>query len=125
MTRARSLAIILCFLLASTAFAQSKGNGRINGKILDDQGKPAAGVQVRAMKSGDATVLEAKTNDKGEWQLQNMAAGEWNFEFAKEGFDPQRMAVKIADNRNPPIDMKLTKAAAVDPNAELQAGMQK
>src|SRR4029453_4585941 len=32
------------------------------------------------------------------------------------------MALELT-NRNPPIDMKLTKAPVVDPNAELQAGM--
>ena len=42
MTRARNAAfILLCVLLAASASAQSKGNARINGKILDDQGKPA------------------------------------------------------------------------------------
>ena len=53
-----------------------------------------------------------------------MATGNWNFEFLKEGFEPQRMTLEL-ENRNPPIDMKLTKAAAIDPNAELQAGMAK
>jgi predicted Zn-dependent protease len=125
-TKARSLGVILfCLSLAAAASAQSKGTGRINGKILDDQGKPALNVQVRATRAGDSLVLEAKTNDKGEWSLQNMAAGQWNFEFIKEGFDPQRVQVEIADNRNPPIEMKLTKTVAVDPNVELQAEMKK
>ena len=137
MTRARIITSVLltmrltalmlfCVLLAAGASAQSKGNGRINGKILDDQGKPAQNVQVRASRTGDALIMEAKTNEKGEWSLQGMAPGQWNFEFVKEGFDPQRMQVQIADNRNPPIDMKLTKAApAVDPNVELQTEMKK
>jgi predicted Zn-dependent protease len=127
-SNARLMAFILaCVFLAAGASAQPQGNGRINGKILDDQGKPAANVQVRATKAGESVALEAKTNDKGEWSLQGMAAGQWNFEFQKEGFDPQRMQVQIAENRNPPIDMKLTKAppAAVDPNVEIQAEMKK
>jgi predicted Zn-dependent protease len=126
MTRARNAALILlCVLFAASASAQPKGNARINGKILDDQGKPAQAVLVRAVKVGDPTPVEAKTNDKGEWTLNGLATGEWNFEFVKEGFDPQRMTVQIAANRNPPIDMKLTKAApAVDPNVELKTAMQ-
>jgi predicted Zn-dependent protease len=123
MTRVRNTALILfCVLFAAIASAQSKGNARVNGKILDDEGKPAAGVLVRAIKAGDAAPVEIKTNDKGEWKLENLAAGNWNFEFLKEGFDPQRMSLELT-NRNPPIEMKLTKTAAVDPNAELQAGM--
>jgi len=120
MTRARNAALILlCLLLAAPAFAQG-GKGRINGKILDDQGKPAKGVMVRATPPTGAP-LQAVTNEKGEWKLENMAAGQWNFEFGLNGFDPQRMAVTIADKNNPPIEMKLTKA--VDPNVELQAKM--
>jgi tetratricopeptide (TPR) repeat protein len=108
------------------AVASAQGNGRINGKILDDQGKPAQDVQVRAVKSGESAIKDTKTNDKGEWSMAGLAAGQWNFEFVKAGYDPQRMTVQVAENRNPPIDMKLTKAApAVDPNVEIQAEMKK
>jgi predicted Zn-dependent protease len=58
--------------------------------------------------------------------MQGLSGGQWNFEFIKEGFDSQRMQVQIAENRNPPIEMKLTKAApAVDPNVEVQTEMKK
>ena len=125
MMRARNTVLMLvCVLFAASAWAQSKGNARVNGKILDDQGKPASAVLVRAIKAGEPTPVEVKTNDKGEWKLEGLATGNWNFEFLKEGFEPQRMTLEL-ENRNPPIDMKLTKAAAVDPNAELQAGMAK
>ncbi len=116
--------ILLCVLFAASASAQPKGNARLTGKILDDLGKPASAVVVRAVKVGDSQVMEAKTNDKGEWSMPGLTAGSWNFEFIKDGFDSQRMTVQVTENRNPPIDMKLTKAApAVDPNVELQAGM--
>src|SRR5262245_22566770 len=120
MTRARNGALILlCLLLAAPAWAQ--GRGRINGKIFDDTGQPAKGAVVRAVKADGGPPLQAVANDKGEWKLENMAAGQWNFEFGLEGFDPQRMTVAITEKSNPPIDMKLTKA--VDPNIELQAKM--
>ena len=127
MTRARNAALILLcvFLTAASAWAQSKGNAKINGKILDDLGKPAPGVVVRALKAGDQTAMEATTNDKGEWTIEKIAAGQWNLEFLKDGFEPQRMALEVTDKKNAPVDMKLTKAVAVDPNAELQAAMQK
>ena len=126
MTRARFAALfLLCCVFAAAASAGQKGNGRINGKILDETGKPAQDVQVRAVKAGDPLIMEAKTNDKGEWSMQGLSGGQWNFEFVKAGYDPQRMTVQIAENRNPPIDMKLTKAAAVDPNVELQNEMKK
>jgi predicted Zn-dependent protease len=122
MSRVRHAALIVfCLLFAATAWAQPKG--RINGKIVDDQGKPAPNVVVRASRAGDAAVMEAKTNDKGEWEIRNLAVGQWNFEFGKDGFEPQRMTVAVAENRNPPIEMKLT--VAVDPNVEIQAEVKK
>lgn len=125
MRNRRTLAfILLCLSLATRVWAQ--GTGRINGKIVDDTGKPAQNVQIRAQRAGDPLVMDARTNDKGEWQMQNMTAGKWTFEFMKEGFDLQRMEVAIAETRNPAIDLKLTKAAPVaDPNVEIQAEMQK
>jgi predicted Zn-dependent protease len=127
MTHARKLALILlCLSLATSVWAQAKGNGRINGKIVDDQGKPAQNVQIRGMRAGDALVIEARTNDKGEWQVSNLAAGKYTFEFMKEGFDLQRVEVAITENRNAPIEMKLSKAApTVDPNVEIQAEVAK
>jgi predicted Zn-dependent protease len=127
MTRARNATLtFLLALLAASVSAQPTGRGRINGKILDDQGKPAQDVQVRAVKVGETLTLEAKTNSKGEWVLNGLAGGQWNFEFVKNGYDSQRMTVAITEDRNPPIDMKLTKAAAaVDPNAELQDELKK
>src|SRR5262245_562052 len=121
MMRARNAALLLfCLFLAGPAVAQPRG--RVQGKILDDQGKPAAGVEVHATRTGEPAPTVAKTNEKGEWQMQ-LAVGDWNLEFVRPGFDPQRMAVKVADGRNPPIEMKLTKA--VDPNVELQEQMKK
>ena len=56
--------------------------------------------------------------------MNDLATGEWNLEFVKDGYETQRMGLQITENRNPPIDMKLTKAApAVDPNVELQTAM--
>jgi predicted Zn-dependent protease len=116
--------ILLCWSLAAGVSAQ--GKARVNGKILDDTGKPAQNVKIRAQRAGDSLVQEATTNDKGEWQMQNMTAGKWTFEVMKEGFDLQRMEVAVAETRNPPIDVKLTKAAPmVDPNVEIQGEMQK
>ncbi len=127
MTRVRNATLtLLIALLAASVCAQPTGRGRINGKILDDQGKPAPDVQVRAVKVGETLTLEAKTNSKGEWSLNGLAGGQWNFEFVKNGFDSQRMTVQVTEDRNPPIDMKLTKAApAVDPNVELQDELKK
>ena len=70
--------IVLSLALAATAAAQSRGNLRSSGRVLDGDGKPVADAQVRAAKKGEAQpeVITAKTNDKGEYSLNGLAAGE-------------------------------------------------
>jgi predicted Zn-dependent protease len=107
------------------AAEQARGSARIAGKILDDQGQPAADVEINAIKKGESMILRAKTNAKGEWSIPGMAAGEWNLEIVKAGYDPQRITVQVSEmDRNPPIDVKLTKPAP-DPNVEFQAELKK
>jgi predicted Zn-dependent protease len=112
-------------LVAAVAAAQVRGSARIGGKVVDDQGQPAADVEISAVKKGESMVLRAKSNAKGEWSIPGMAAGEWNLEIVKAGYDPQKITVQVSEmDRNPAIDVKLTKPAP-DPNAELQAELKK
>ncbi|HXW08916.1 MAG TPA: tetratricopeptide repeat protein [Vicinamibacterales bacterium] len=121
MKRRRIPAFILACLLAAgaAASAQSRGNGRIEGKVEDDQGQPAEGVVIRALMKGQTDVVQAKTNNKGEWRLNNLGAGDWTIEFLQEGFEPNRIEVTLGPNeRKPPITVAL--ARPVDPTVEIQ-----
>jgi predicted Zn-dependent protease len=126
MTRARHLALILLLLYCAVGLAaQTRGQGRIAGKVLDDSGKPAADVQVRALKQGESQEMRTNTNEKGEWALNGIAGGQWNLEFNKAGFDSQRVTIQVSETeRNPAIELKLSKPAP-DPNVEIQAELKK
>src|SRR5688572_14294273 len=115
------LAWALAFGVASAGAQQTRGEARIAGKILDDQKKPVQGVVITA-KLGDATPpLQAKSNNRGEWSITNMAGGQWQVEFTKEGFAPQRATVDLKpDDRITSVEVILAKAAP-DPNIEIQA----
>jgi predicted Zn-dependent protease len=120
--------LVACLLLASvSASAQVRGEGRISGKVVDEQGQPVADVQVRANKIGETQPLQSKTNNKGDWSINGMASGQWSLEFVKEGFDTARTTFMLDETgRMPPINVKLAKLApAVDPNAEIQAEIQR
>jgi predicted Zn-dependent protease len=115
--------IVACLLLASVAAAQVRGEGRISGKVVDEQGQSVGDVQVRANKVGETQPLQAKTNNRGDWSLNGLASGQWNLEFVKDGFDTARTSVMLDETgRIPPVNVKLAKAAPkVDPNVEIQA----
>jgi predicted Zn-dependent protease len=125
----RYTAAVLGFLLvaAGVAGAQIRGDGRIAGKVVDDTGQPMVDVQVRAVMEGQTQPLQTKTNKKGEWSINGLAAGQWTVEFTKEGYDPQKAPIAVDETgRTPNINVTLAKPAPkVDPTAELQAEAQK
>ena len=118
-------AIVLA--LAAPAFGQSRGQGHMMGVVKDESGQPVEGVQVKAVKQGEKDVFTDKTNKKGEWALNGLASGQWNLDFAKEGYETRSLSVPFSENqRMPPMSIDIKKAAVkVDPNAEIKAELQK
>jgi predicted Zn-dependent protease len=110
--------------LSGGALAQPRGSARIKGKVVDDQGKPAQDVTVQATLAGQPQPIEVKTNDKGEFELKDMAAGPWEVVFIKEGFAPLKNSVELKD-RERIEGVEVTLAKAVDPTAEINAELQK
>jgi len=128
MSRLRPLALTIVFTcIAAVASAQMRGEGRLNGKVLDEQKQPLQDVVVKATMTGQAQPLQAKTNKKGEWTINGLATGEWTVEFTKDGFEGQRGTVKIDEGGNPPaISVTMAKATPkVDPNVEISTAAQK
>ena len=128
MSRLRHTALIIVFTcIAAVASGQVRGDGRINGKVVDEQKQPMQDVVVKATLTGQNQPLQAKTNKKGEWTINGLASGEWTIEFSKDGFDSQKGTVKIDEGNNPgPITVTLAKATPkVDPNVEISEAAQK
>jgi tetratricopeptide (TPR) repeat protein len=120
-------AFTVAVTLSADVFAQSKGNLKITGKVLDAAGQPVADAQVRAAKKGEAQpqVFSAKTNDKGEYTINNVAAGEWVLEAAKEGVGVIEVSTTLTDaNKTTTLDITIKKAEPKpDANAEHQRAL--
>ena len=118
-------ALLVALTLATGAFAQSRGNLRISGRVLDETGQPIADAQVRAAKKGEAQpeVFSAKTNNKGEYSLNGLAAGDWILEAMKDGVGVQEASTTLVDGvRTKTLDITIAKPVPkVDPNVEIQA----
>ena len=71
-------------LFASFAIAQTRGNGRITGKVVDEQGQPVPDAVVKAVMTGQTEVISAKSDKKGEWKVNGVADGIWNVEVTKD-----------------------------------------
>jgi len=118
--------LLLLTLIATGAAAQARGDGRIAGKVVDnDSGQPLADVQVKGSLEGQAQPVVAKSNKKGEFNLNGVGSGEWTLEFTKDGFDPQGGKITVAEGKSPDITVKLVKHVdKPDPGVELNAKAQ-
>jgi tetratricopeptide (TPR) repeat protein len=117
---ARILRLVMVSALvawAGAAGAQEawQGNGKMSGKVMDPEGKGVPGVTVKLIFSGSNSGPELVTDNKGQWKVEKIAAGNWVVRFSKEGFDPRRVAVEVGGKiREPKIEFKLT-AEGTDP----------
>lgn len=123
-------AVMLALAMAVSAAAQSRGTLRVTGKVLDEAGKPVVAAQVRAAKKGEVNPepFTATTNDKGEYSLNGMAAGEWVIEATKEGVGESQVTASLVDDgeRTKTVDIKIAKPAPAapagpDPSVEIGA----
>ena len=105
--------------------AQTLGDGRVTGRIVDTKGQPLAGVAVMATRASEPKPLQTKSDENGEWTLNRLAMGEWTLEFTKEGYQPQRGTVTISgDMTSQKVDVTLAEVRA-DPNVEIQAELKR
>ena len=99
---ARRMAVVLIGVLALSAVtaAQDRGKTRAQGKVVDEQGAPLGDVIVAAVMSGmDKPFQQTKTNNKGEWRVDNLAAGKWKFFFGgKQGLEEKSVDADIGES---------------------------
>jgi len=115
--------IIALAMMATSAMAQARGNARLAGKVVDDQGQPIADVTVRAQMTGQTDILSGKSDKKGEWQIKGASNGEWKVELSKSGLETTVEVVEVKGDSAPPLNVTLLKKGApkADPMAEVNA----
>ena len=119
---AQILTILLVLTMASGAAAQSRGSQRVTGKVLDEAGKPVVGAQVSAAKKGEVKpdVFTATTNDKGEYTLNGLAAGDWVIEAKKDGVGAKEVAASLVEGeRTKTVDITIAKPAPPRPRVRI------
>jgi tetratricopeptide (TPR) repeat protein len=109
-------------LVASCAWAQDwKGNGRMSGKVVDEQGKPLEGVKVTAtLPTVTGAVVEATTDKRGDWSIEGVADGSWQLTFEKDKYDSGKAGTEV-DEAGGAVPVRTTLKRAFDPNAFIQA----
>ena len=124
---ARRIAMVLACVLAlgAATAAQNRGKTKAQGKVVDEQGQPLGDVIVAAVMEGFDKPFQTKTNNKGEWSIQNLAAGKWKIFFGgKEGLEEKGVDVQLGDGGTTTVpEVKLGKP--VDHEAFINGMIQK
>lgn len=124
----RKTAFFVLFILAlavACASAQSyRGQGRMIGVVLDQDGKPIEGVKVKLFSAKGASGFELTTDAKGEWKAMYVRGGAWNIDFEKSGYAPKKISTTIEESfKNPAVETRLQKVEGLVVSDELKAAL--
>ncbi|MEO8074875.1 MAG: carboxypeptidase regulatory-like domain-containing protein [Acidobacteriota bacterium] len=121
-----ALTCVVIAMMASSALAQSKGNAKLSGKIVDEQGQPVADAVVRMQMAGQTEMMTAKSDKKGEWSVKGLAEGQWRVMVGKDGVEMANQVTEIRNSSPAPLTITLAKPAPkVDPTVEINTESQK
>ena len=118
---ARFFTLSLTIIAALGASAQAwKGVARIQGTVVDAQGKPVKGAQVKLTSVKDeGGPKPIVTDDKGKWAALGLSSGSWNVDVTADGFLPRATSVALSElTRLPPMKIELEAAPPPPPPKE-------
>jgi len=125
-TRTSTICVGIILFLASAVSAQDwRGMGRLAGKVVDETGAPIEGVTVKGVRGESNGGPTVKTNKKGEWVLAGINGGAWNLDFDKPGYEPVKKSAAFQEHDSNPAMTVTMKKAAVDPNVQIRADLEK
>jgi len=79
------IAIAVCILVVASAIVSAQVSGKIEGTVVDGDGKALSGVKVEAAES--ATGTKTMTTDKsGRYRFLSVAPGEYKVTFTRDSF---------------------------------------
>lgn len=116
--------VLVLSLTASTLLGQAwRGNGRLQGTVTDEDGKPVNGAKVmlRAARGGNSGP-DVVTNNKGKWAMLGLIGGQWDIDVEAEGYETKKMSVQLSEvDRMPPVPIKLKKLPPPEPERTVEA----
>jgi Flp pilus assembly protein TadD len=123
-----AVAAILLAVAAPSTPQDWKGVGRLEGKVVDPDGKPVAEATVKLDNpSRGGGGPNAKSDKKGRWAVAGLAAGGWDIDVSAPGYEPHKAKVTLASegSRMTPIEVRLARAAPKGPPAEVTQALSK
>ena len=106
-----ALILSVIMIISLSASAQDyTGKARIQGVVMDDQGKPIEAVKVKLFFTKTETGFETVTGSQGIWKASWIKGGTWNIDFEKLGYALKKISAQILDTqKNATIETKMKK----------------
>lgn len=102
------VALLAVFLPSGLHAQAGQGRGRLNGKVLDETGKPVANAAITLEFENSGKKMETTSNQKGEWALIGLGTGRCNMMVMADGFLPATQQITVSQlNRNPAVNFVL------------------
>jgi regulator of sirC expression with transglutaminase-like and TPR domain len=124
--RAAAVAALILFVSVPFTFAQGRGGGqrggggpapdktaawrgnaKVEGKVVDEAGKPLENVKVAFVFVTANSGFFATTKKNGEFSAKDIKAGEWRIVAESPNFITLRQPITIADSKSAPIALTL------------------
>jgi hemoglobin/transferrin/lactoferrin receptor protein len=105
------VASLIVFLVANTVSADV---GRLNGTVLDPQGKVVAAARVTILTAERAPVASTLTDAAGRFVIADLPSGSYLVVVTKGSFEEKRSAVAIGSNETQTISLTLEVAPVTD-----------
>lgn len=126
-------AALLVAAWTGVAFAQAKqaeptwkGKGRVQGKVVDEQGKPVEGAIVMMRMAEEMTGPNIKTNKKGEFSVKDIRAGAWTIRVQAEGFAINQFDITVPEKgKADDLEVKMAVDRTAEQTKELQGVLAK
>lgn len=100
----RLLTACLIALLVPGAQAWAQQQGTIVGTVLNDVGQPVLGARVQVV----GMQLTSETNERGQYRLANVPAGEATVRVSMLGFGDRSQVVQVQAGQTAAVDFRLT-----------------
>jgi len=95
MKKALMIALSVCIVATVLSAQEWKGQGRIPGIVVDDQGNPIEGVRIKFFCPKFEGGFETKSGKDGRWLGAWMRSALWNIDFDKIGYSPVHKSLQM------------------------------
>lgn len=95
--------MVLAMTIFSTSYGQNR-NGNIQGKILTNDGQPAAGVSIQVLRTAWGTI----SDEKGEFRIPAIRPGNYTIKASAVGTGVQEQQITVSAGQTLRIEFNLT-----------------